>query len=303
MERNRSLRRKTEAVVKKVIWPAIEGHSCPICLSELESRFREAAVLTRCHHAYCTDCIRRWSHVRRACPLCNSEFTSWFSILSLSSRTFRKHFLPFNSDANQPPPPLPSTRVVGRARVAVNNGRSRRNALPRRRSFGRGGLVSADVIAQRKLQWRASIYNQRLQPDSATLRCLEPGCKGCGPCNLLLSMGLNLLGNGTRKDAVKRDILQRIEPWIMRELQAILGDPDPTVIVHVATSQFITWLEEKAKSPSQHLHVGDSFIAPLRPFLHDEATIFWHELRYLTLLTLMVSEKYFSLLPPFLTSF
>ena len=39
-----------------------------------------------------------------------------------------------------------------------------------------------------------SIYNQRLQPDSTTLRCLEPGCKGCGPCNLLGSMEKNLLG-------------------------------------------------------------------------------------------------------------
>ncbi|KAL4398080.1 hypothetical protein S245_002737 [Arachis hypogaea] len=271
MERNRSLRRKThkekEVVVNKVIWAAIEGHSCPICLTDLESRFREAAVLSPCYHAYCTDCIRRWSHVRRACPLCNSGFAFWFSILRLSSRTFRKHFLPFHShsDANQPPR-LPSTR----ARVAVTNGQ--RRALPRRRSFGRAGLVSADVIAQRKLQWRASIYNQRLQPDYATLRCLERGCKGCGPCNLFLSMG-----NGTR-NAIKRDILQRIEPWIMRELQALLGDPDPTVIVHVATSQFITWLEEKAKSPSRHLHVGDTFISPLRPFLHDKATIFWHEL-------------------------
>ena len=109
-----SLRRTTEkeVVVREVIWPAIQGHSCPICLRDLEARYREAAVLARCSHAYCTDCIRRWSHVRRTCPLCNSEFDSWFCNLSLSSRSFRKRFLPFhsekshshsfNSDVNQP---------------------------------------------------------------------------------------------------------------------------------------------------------------------------------------------------------
>ena len=89
--------------------------------------------------------------------------------------------------------------------------------------------------------------------------------------------------NNSRKDAVKKEILQRIEPWIMRELQAILGDPDPTVIVHVVTSQFIAWLEEKAKLPSGQLDIGDSFISPLRPFLHDKTIIFWHELRYFIL--------------------
>lgn len=86
-----------------------------------------------------------------------------------------------------------------------------------------------------------------------------------------------------RNSTVKEKMLQKIEPWIQRELQAVLGDPDPTIIVHVATSQFLAWMEEKAKLPSGQFDVMERFISPLRPFLRDKASIFWHELRYLAL--------------------
>lgn len=72
---------------------------------------------------------------------------------------------------------------------------------------------------------------------------------------------------------IKEKLLQKIEPWIRRELHAILGDPDPSVIVHVATSLYISSLEQQQID-------GGSFLAPLRPFLHDKTSLFWHELRY-----------------------
>lgn len=78
--------------------------------------------------------------------------------------------------------------------------------------------------------------------------------------------------------SAKEKMLQRIEPWIRRELQAILGDPDPSIIVHVVTSLFIS---ENTHSTQQY--AGDDFLAPLRPFLHEHAEMFWHELRYLSL--------------------
>ncbi|KAK7255801.1 hypothetical protein RIF29_29222 [Crotalaria pallida] len=49
-------------------------------------------------------------------------------------------------------------------------------------------------------------------------------------------------------------------------------------IAHVVTSQFIAWLEEKARLPSRQRNAGDSFILPLCPFLHDKTSTFWHEL-------------------------
>lgn len=78
----------------------------------------------------------------------------------------------------------------------------------------------------------------------------------------------------------RESILHRIEPWIQRELQAILEDPDPTIIVHVATSLYLSSIEKKteALSTSSADH-KDAFLAPLRPFLHELTDAFWHELR------------------------
>ncbi|KAJ7955056.1 E3 ubiquitin-protein ligase Topors isoform X2 [Quillaja saponaria] len=115
-------------------------------------------------------------------------------------------------------------------------------------------------MAQRKLEWRSSIYNQRLQAIPSSSRS-------------------SLEQNTSRNNGIKEKIQQRIEPWIRRELQAVLGDPDPTIIVHVATSQFIASVEEKANTPPGQLDVEDRFIAPMRPFLHDKSNMFWHELR------------------------
>lgn len=92
MESSSSCRPNREKMVKKVIWPAIRGRSCPICLKDMEAR--EAAVLTDCKHAYCVGCIRKWSGLKRNCPLCNAHFDSWFCDISLSSRTFYKERLP-----------------------------------------------------------------------------------------------------------------------------------------------------------------------------------------------------------------
>ncbi|RYR76338.1 hypothetical protein Ahy_A01g000936 [Arachis hypogaea] len=190
-----------------------------------------------------------------------------------------------------------------RARVAVTN--RQRRALLRRRLFGRAGLVSTDVVAQRKLQWCVryvnnnsiecirrlvdmiwefgffSIYNQRLQPNYATLRCLERGCKGCGPfATMICNQSSYFYLNPQHESFNLRDILQRIEPWINEGATSSLRglrsnchcSCDHLTIHHLAR-------REGEISPSWHLHVGDTFISPLRPFLQDKATIFWHELR------------------------
>lgn len=85
-----------EKFFREVVWPAIRGKSCPICLKELEAR--RAAVLTVCTHAYCVECIRKWSSLRRKCPLCNADFDSWFCKINLSSRAFYKEKLPSSSN-------------------------------------------------------------------------------------------------------------------------------------------------------------------------------------------------------------
>lgn len=131
---------------------------------------------------------------------------------------------------------------------------------PRMRSFGTFDDASLGVINQRKLQWRESIYEMKLQavPFASKNRALE-------------KMEDN---NG-----VKSMVVQRIEPWIQRELEAILHDPNPSVIVHVATSLFVSTNGRSGQASSGERYTRDEFLTPLRPFLHDKAELFWHELR------------------------
>lgn len=69
--------------------------------------------------------------------------------------------------------------------------------------------------------------------------------------------------NITANNVARERILQKIEPWIRRELQAILGDPDPSIIVHVASSLFLSSLEEKHGFPAQQAALEDNYLEPL----------------------------------------
>ncbi|XP_038992264.1 E3 ubiquitin-protein ligase Topors [Hibiscus syriacus] len=258
---------RIEKFIRRVISPAIIGKTCPICLRTID--VRGAAVLTVCSHAYCLDCIRKWSDLRRKCPLCNSIFDSWFYRIDLFSLRFLKQQLPALPDCRSDTPRPPSTvidrrRVIERSRREINSVNRRSRPLPWRRSFGRAGTVSLHVIAERKLQWRASVYNRRLQA-------------------VPMSHGISSQENVPRNAFDKERIMQRIEPWIRRELQAILGDPDPSIILHVVSSLLFSGHERKfdgsSSTSSRQLGLDDNFLAPLEPFLHDRTNMFWHELR------------------------
>lgn len=85
------------------------------------------------------------------------------------------------------------------------------------------------------------------------------------------------------KKGVKERLLLKIEPWIQRELRAITSDPDPSILMHVATSIYIAAVERKQRS-SEHsgrVLVEDNYLEPLRPFLLERTSMFWHELRYI----------------------
>lgn len=85
-------KRESENFVWRVISPAIQGQKCPICLESL--CYRRTAVLTDCTHAYCLECINKWSNLKRHCPLCNAPFDSWFYKIDLSSSKFLRQQLP-----------------------------------------------------------------------------------------------------------------------------------------------------------------------------------------------------------------
>ncbi|XP_030473894.2 uncharacterized protein LOC115691412 isoform X2 [Syzygium oleosum] len=258
----RRRRRRREKSLSGAILPSIRGQSCPICLEDIEARGRGAAVVANCLHAYCIDCIRRWSGLRRRCPLCNAEFGSWFRETAGPCRRgrFLEERLPSadeggEADRGAGSGPVVRRGAIRRSRDELNGSTRRTRPDPWRRSFGRPGSVPPDVLATRKLQWRASIYNRHLQA--------VPSSRN--------SQGL------PRDSGWKERIRQRIESWIRRELEAILGDPDPSVIVHVVTSVFISTFEKKQNVP--HGQLGEDVVASLRPFLHEQTNMFWHELR------------------------
>ncbi|XP_047270898.1 E3 ubiquitin-protein ligase Topors isoform X1 [Capsicum annuum] len=240
---------------------AVTRKSCPICLCRLHHG--SAAVIIPCMHAYCILCIRRWSDVKRKCPLCNADFGSWFSKISFSSLTFREEKLSAPAEtkklhsgflrstlSNR----LAHRRVIRRRREELNASGSRTRLFLKRRSFDQIVALNPDDITRRIILWRSSIYEERLQA--------------------VLFSSKNCLMQHMENRSTKEKMLQRVEPWIRRELQAILGDPDPSIIVHVATSLFIS-----ENTHSTQRCAGDDFLAPLRPFLHGRAEMFWHELR------------------------
>ncbi|KAL6971328.1 RING-type E3 ubiquitin transferase [Sarracenia purpurea var. burkii] len=256
--------------VSKRIEPAIRCKSCPICLSRIVDR--KAAVIAACLHAFCVECIRKWSNLKRKCPLCNADFDSLFFKINLSSRTFLKQQLPALAEDGKV-----KIEAIRRRRLdpLSEQRRSREEShcfswqtrpLPRRRWFRRSISESADAVAERILQWRASIYDQQLQ----AVPCFSRSC---------------VKQNTPGINAVKERIRKRMEPWILRELQAILGDPDPTVIVHVVSSLFISSLEEKREVPTEQSVLEDDYLEPLQPFLHERTTMFWHELRFFKVTT------------------
>ncbi|KAL1209820.1 hypothetical protein V5N11_026403 [Cardamine amara subsp. amara] len=218
--------------------------------------------ITACKHGYCLGCIRKWSGFKRNCPLCNNRFDSWFIVSDLASRKYRKEQLPILRDRETLTYHRNHTsgrrRIIGRSRDVFENSSSRSRPLPWRRSFGRPGSVPDPIIFQRKLQWRASIYDRKLRA-----------------VRLHSRPSLELVNDHT-----KTRIIERIEPWIRREFQAVLGDPDPSIIVHFASALFIKRLERENNQQSRQtgMLVEDE-VSSLRKFLYDKEDIFWHELR------------------------
>nr|XP_043627265.1 E3 ubiquitin-protein ligase Topors [Erigeron canadensis] len=246
---------KHDFILKK-LKPAIQNSkSCPICMTH---QIKQPAVISVCLHTYCTHCILKWSQFKTKCPLCNAVFVSLFLDIDLLSLTYRTRYLSgpvvkesstrfSNSNVGGIYARRRDFMVQRREQVNVNR---KTRPLPRQRSFGQSSKESI-------LHWRASIYEQNM--------CAVP----C-PSRKSLKQGFG----GSK--SYKEMLLQKIEPWIHRELHAVLEDPNPTILVHLVTSLYISSLEETPSVPSG---VKDNYLERLRPFLLGQTNTFWHELR------------------------
>ncbi|EPS67027.1 hypothetical protein M569_07753 [Genlisea aurea] len=234
---------------------SLGGKRCPICLGGLETR--SPSVILPCGHAYCVGCIRRWSDVKCNCPLCNYDFRSWWLCRSSVGYGEEEASPIGRSQKNgsrrrdellrrRRYQSYERRRIVRRSRED-SVGETRSRILPKQRSFRRRVDDTPAIVAERTRQWRSSIYRSRLR---------------------------GVLPPQKHVAEEKESTLKRIGPWIRRELQALLDDPDPTVIVHVVVSIFNAGKLENLRDDQ----VDDEFLAPLRRFLHDQTEAFWNEL-------------------------
>ncbi|XP_074328139.1 uncharacterized protein LOC141666055 [Apium graveolens] len=251
---------------------AIERNPCAICLNRIDHE--KAAVITQCMHAYCVDCIHKWSNINRKCPLCKLKFDSWstcdFSkhgvkeLVNLKSEDVRRrtfsgsdvniliHRLPpldvvineYSNTTPYDPVNLTWSYGVNLARsYGVNSVRRRNQEQPRRaRWFGDARTVAPEIIKERIKRWRKSIYDEQLQ---------------AVPLETPL------------------EITDDIEDWLFRELQAVTGIPDPTLIVYMIIPIYENFEDKKRMGiPVEE----EEYLGPLRGFLFEHARLFWHEL-------------------------
>lgn len=93
----------------------------------------------------------------------------------------------------------------------------------------------------------------------------------------------------------KARIEKRLEPWIRRELQAITGDSDTSILVHLVLSLWFNAITHRENNgviygsseqwhnrtpATDHAVFGDAeAVGQLYPFLEEKASAFWHELK------------------------
>eukprot|EP00250_Pteridium_aquilinum_P012912 c21023_g3_i1 orf=113-1462(+) len=257
-------------------------HTCPICLSPITQS--NLTVLRWCMHRFCITCIEKWSCMQRFCPLCKQIFHGWYYNIQ-SPSAFEKKDLTVEASSQA------SSQIAARGRrerhpiprqpTSLSVRRSK--PLPWRRAFGfprRTTSTYPERVAESKadeeaLQWRASIYKKNLRAVPVHM-------------NSRVKVKQAPANDPERKARIER----RLEPWIRRELQAIMGDPDPSLLVHLALSLWLHAVSEREKiteygtSGQRHVHRipatefddGEA-VRQLEPILQEKASAFWHELR------------------------
>ncbi|KAG0609975.1 hypothetical protein M758_7G029000 [Ceratodon purpureus] len=282
---------------------------CPICLGDIEEAGE--AVLQWCMHRFCTHCIEEWSKVRRVCPLCKAEYRGWYHGVQ-SNNEFQERVLPpvAESSAHQSRGDAASRFRLWRDSRRQERGRGSRLLQPRghgvapdasasssskqfgrsapfptQRSFGlprqhqsaQAMRILEEQAAAKALQWRKSIYNRNLRA-----RPFEIGKRSM-----------------VTKDAKAR-AERRLEPWIRRELLAVLPNSDHAFLSRLilglwfgAEHEPIQAVERQGSSSGQRTISNRNVIGStetgsvreaeavkeLKRFLGDKAELLWHELR------------------------
>ncbi|KAH6580718.1 hypothetical protein BASA50_003434 [Batrachochytrium salamandrivorans] len=231
-------------------YPSIDVRDqCPVCLDVPQDK----ALLDACLHAFCFECVLKWALISRQCPLCKQEFS--FAIHSIQSDSeFTKHFFdPLKETHSVATPSLSSSTVRGAWRTSrQTNWRFRTTTLLSRENSRRSEFrarASSTTISAAKRR-RKLIYQQGQRA---------------------LSVGVSNQSKIKEFDsrAFKRypEQLNKLIPWIHRELQVLLDDDDVDLIQNAILALF-SRMELKS----------EEFKSILAEYLGEYSSHFMHEL-------------------------
>eukprot|EP00850_Spirogloea_muscicola_P008949 SM000049S16720 [mRNA] locus=s49:264962:268157:- [translate_table: standard] len=236
--------------------------ACPICLADLEDANK--AVLCWCMHSYCVSCIDQWSKVRRLCPLCKAEYVGWYYNI--------------RGDGSYDEKVLPLLPVESKEKEAAGHW--------------------LDLVRDGGAREPGWLRHSRDQLD----RQRQERCGRAGPARRgIYRLGLHAIKLGGNQEvnwqrlacdeATRRRMMRQLEPWVARELKALLRDSDVSLLVHFVLGIWTSHLEKRLGSRSfscqahqdgqldKDVAAAQEAAQQLTPFLGSRALHFWHELR------------------------
>ncbi|KAG0325988.1 hypothetical protein BG000_001573 [Podila horticola] len=242
-------------------------HHCVICLNPCEDR----AVLENCQHEFCFRCILQWSMISHSCPLCVQIFERCLHQIE-DDRHFKVHMFD----------PLPSAGSKGTSvspDIVVPHGIIRQIYGPpqRRRRFVTPRILEEESAErtiteqqEQRLERRREVYRHKLF------------VKHMGANNI---SGFQQITPESFKIFPQR--IERVVPWIRRELQAILtlslpassassrSDPNPSGELMTGLELIREYITAVLKRYDLQTDQAQDL---LRDFLHEHTEHFVHEL-------------------------
>ncbi|KAI8917870.1 hypothetical protein DFJ77DRAFT_413646, partial [Powellomyces hirtus] len=217
---------------------------CSICLDV----FTDRTSVSPCFHSFCLDCISQWALCSRKCPQCRQVFT--FAVVHGRNEGDEhvKLVFPNLTAKKAPPAPPSSSSTLPRVQQDVRSPRAARQRISQRRtppspSNRRNCMLHGD-------EKRRFIYTHHLRAKHAGINPYSK-CKEVSPAEF------------TRNPS----LLRKLEPWITRDLKAVLKIED----VEILTAVVLTCMR------NYDLRTEEGLVY-LQEYLGDQAEHFVHEL-------------------------
>eukprot|EP01117_Protostelium_nocturnum_P014101 TRINITY_DN5321_c2_g2_i2.p1 TRINITY_DN5321_c2_g2~~TRINITY_DN5321_c2_g2_i2.p1 ORF type:complete len:364 (+),score=134.11 TRINITY_DN5321_c2_g2_i2:229-1320(+) len=205
-----------------------EEYKCSICLQRKENE----AFADQCFHSFCFLCIFQWSHMGSSprCPLCKQEFFSLIHNVKSSSE-YKRFFLPSSSSlASNSSFPQVNFNSEG-----SNNNNSRRWGRRKEKEGIPIQLSSSSNIPFSTVHsLRRAVYLRRLKAIPLVSFGNEKDKKENQGESSLHSKPVRLATAPFSSQEFRRrkDYWEdKLRPWIVRELQALLLEEDVDLIV------------------------------------------------------------------------